>query len=134
MHMQTKDDGTWHISSISGLNPDGYSIKLLSEICKECVNSPTALTCVESECQQLCYHMYKCDDQCYDYSNGHICKHIHCVHSMRVGESSHNDITNYGPSGSESESCSAPLTYPEAKRDTPGIMVLITHTHKVYYL
>ena len=25
--------------------------------------------------------MYKCDEACYDYNNGHICRHIHCVHS-----------------------------------------------------
>ena len=24
--------------------------------------------------------MYKCD--CYDFSNGHICKHLHRVHTM----------------------------------------------------
>ena len=24
--------------------------------------------------------MYKCDPCCYDYNNGHICKHIHRVH------------------------------------------------------
>ncbi len=33
--------------------------------------------------------MYQCD-QCYDYSNGHICKHIHRVHSIR----SHPLFTN----------------------------------------
>ena len=26
--------------------------------------------------------MYKCDGTCYDYNNGHICKHIHRVHSL----------------------------------------------------
>ena len=26
--------------------------------------------------------MYKCDPSCYDYNNGHICKHVHKVHSV----------------------------------------------------
>ena len=26
--------------------------------------------------------MYKCDDKCYHFNNGHICKHIHRVHSL----------------------------------------------------
>ena len=33
------------------------------------------------ECEYLCYHMYQC--QCYDFKNGHICKHVHRVHSMK---------------------------------------------------
>ena len=26
----------------------------------------------------FCRHMYSCE--CYDYANGHICKHVHAVH------------------------------------------------------
>ena len=26
--------------------------------------------------------MYRCDSKCYSYNNGHICKHIHRVHSL----------------------------------------------------
>ena len=26
--------------------------------------------------------MYKCDTMCYDYTNGHVCKHIHRVHAI----------------------------------------------------
>ena len=26
--------------------------------------------------------MYKCDSRCYNYNNGHICKHIHCIHAF----------------------------------------------------
>ena len=37
--------------------------------------------CMMEECEYLCYHMYKC--QCYDFKNGHLCKHIHRVHSMK---------------------------------------------------
>ena len=28
--------------------------------------------------------MYKCDPKCYEYNNGHICKHIHRVHSLEM--------------------------------------------------
>lgn len=38
--------------------------------------------CTAPECTHLCPHMYECDSTCYEYNNGHICKHIHRVHSM----------------------------------------------------
>ena len=38
--------------------------------------------CLETECGGLCYHMYSCDLMCFTYNNGHICKHIHRVHSL----------------------------------------------------
>ena len=43
-----------------------------------------------SECKKLCYHMYECDQLCYDYTNGHLCKHIHRVDSIRLLET--NDL------------------------------------------
>ena len=33
--------------------------------------------------------MYKCDPLCYDYQNGHLCKHVHCVHALRMKTSTH---------------------------------------------
>lgn len=38
--------------------------------------------CKEPQCAFLCPHMYSCDSKCYDYNNGHVCKHIHRVHSV----------------------------------------------------
>ena len=38
--------------------------------------------CRAPECHFLCLHMYNCDSTCYDFNNGHICKHIHRVHSL----------------------------------------------------
>ena len=35
--------------------------------------------------------MYTCDDRCYDYGNGHICKHIHCVHSLQYHQEEGSD-------------------------------------------
>ena len=28
--------------------------------------------------------MYKCDSKCYEFNNGHICRHIHTVHSLAL--------------------------------------------------
>ena len=28
--------------------------------------------------------MYKCDSKCYEFNNGHICRHIHKVHSLAL--------------------------------------------------
>ena len=36
--------------------------------------------CRKTECSFLCPHMYTCS--CYDYNNGHVCKHIHRVHYL----------------------------------------------------
>ena len=46
-----------------------------------CVATQASL-CLQQECQFLCRHMYHCDPTCYDYSNGHICKHIHRIHTV----------------------------------------------------
>ena len=51
----------------------------------------------------LCRHMYTCDDRCYDYGNGHICKHIHCVHSLQQ---------YYDTSEAAPDHYSMPLFYP----------------------
>lgn len=38
--------------------------------------------CTAPECGFLCPHMYRCDPLCYEYNNGHVCKHIHRIHSL----------------------------------------------------
>ena len=56
--------------------------------CSVACESCTGPFCVSSECGKLCVHnMYKCDDSCYDYNNGHICKHIHRVQSLVLAKS-----------------------------------------------
>ena len=78
--------------------------------------------CKESECQHLCYHMYHCDNECYDYSNRHICKHIHCVHSMRLSLQADDHTENCTVTNpamqfsSETESESDPLEFAESIR------------------
>ena len=38
--------------------------------------------------------MYTCDEACYDYNNGHVCCHIHHIHSTQHGtqDTMSNDI------------------------------------------
>ena len=83
---QKKGEQSWLVESISGCNPDGYTVIYQHTTCPEC--SPQSqhdgVTCTAPECQFLCPHMYTCDKKCYDFNNGHICKHIHKVHSLVV--------------------------------------------------
>jgi len=53
------------------------------------------------ECGFLCCHMYKCDEQCYDYGNGHICKHIHCVHQSFIFPADDDDKAYAGSKSSK---------------------------------
>ena len=73
---------TWQLRSLSGTNPSGYTVTKVKENCTDCEGQPTL--CTAQECAFLCWHMYTCDKGCYDYNNGHVCKHIHRVHSINV--------------------------------------------------
>ena len=84
------------MKSQSGCNPEGYSISLVAAVCSECSvqqDRHDLTICKAPECQFLCVHMYKCDDACYDFNNGHLCKHIHRVHSLECT----NDINQPTP-------------------------------------
>ncbi len=79
------EDGSWIINSQSGCNLNGYRVEVISSTCSKCSASSHLQernVCLAAECQYLCPHMYKCDSSCYEYNNGHICKHIHRVHSL----------------------------------------------------
>ena len=68
---------------MSGCNPGGYSVKCIHSTCLECTPfSNDVNICKEPQCVFLCPHMYTCDGKCYDYNNGHVCKHVHRVHSL----------------------------------------------------
>lgn len=64
---------------MSGVKCGGYVVTKISDKCAENCFRPT---CTKAECGQLCMHMYTCDKAWYDFNNGHICKHIHRVHSI----------------------------------------------------
>ena len=58
-----KGEQEWHVESVSGCNPDGYTVVCKYTTCPEC--SPQSLhdgvTCTAPECQFLCPHMYTYD-------------------------------------------------------------------------
>ena len=135
---------TWQLPSLSGTNPSGYTVTLVKENCGDCEGQPTL--CTAQECGFVCWHMYKCDKACYDYNNGHVCKHIHRVHSMNVDK--HRKPTGADeptganePTGTDDTMELPPpsLTPPDAK-DIPDITYApsaakvpssgLTHTHK----
>ena len=64
---------------MSGVKCGGYVVTKIADKCAENCFGPT---CTKAECGQLCMHMYTCNKACYDFNNGHICKHIHRVHSI----------------------------------------------------
>ena len=86
---QNIDDNHWIVKSTSGLVTDGYTVSRKSVTCSECIASQDR--CKYPECRILCRHMYTCDDRCYDYGNGHICKHIHRVHSLQYHQQQGSD-------------------------------------------
>jgi hypothetical protein len=87
--MQKQKEGLWHVESQSGCNPEGYSVSLVLTTCPVCSSiqeiRQELVICRAPECHFLCLHMYKCDSTCYDFNNGHLCKHIHRVHSLEYG-------------------------------------------------
>ncbi|XP_062604065.1 uncharacterized protein LOC134265856, partial [Saccostrea cucullata] len=57
--------------------PENY---IIEAILSDCSQEHCYTKCKNLPCINLCYHMYKCS--CADYHNGHICKHIHKIHSL----------------------------------------------------
>ena len=120
--MQDLSSNKWHVPSTSDTNASGYIVTQVNNGCVECKDS--SLTCQRPECVFLCYHMYTCS--CYDFTNGHVCKHIHRVHSLyltrhnvplesTVCESSNEDqatpVSKLGDSGDQ------PTTAPSEAMD-----------------
>lgn len=72
----------------------GYTVEQVSDVCSKCIPGTTSIllpTCTKEECGFVCMHMYKCDPLCYDYTNGHICKHIHRIRSLHNATIDHVD-------------------------------------------
>ena len=92
-------------------------MKQINDSCIICSKESTHMTCTQEECKQLCYHMYIC---CYDYTNGHLCKHIHRVHSIRMQVQPNHSIStlNHGLRGRpDNDSDIDPLEFAESVRD-----------------
>lgn len=132
--MQAIDSSTWLVPSISGRQPNGYSVKQAMESCNTCTHE--SLMCTESECKKLCYHMYTCDPYCYEYTNGHICKHIHRVHSLKVQEcapyyqpDAHEFLNSHDKEDEEDSEMDDPLEFAENVRNpSTGTYSTCTYT------
>lgn len=78
--------------------------------------------CKEKECDVLCYHMYTCDHYCYDYMSGHICKHIHKVHSATILSSSSSCVEDMNDqNGNENVILDLQVDRQNLEGDTPNI-------------
>ena len=71
MNTRKQKKDTWHLHSDPGIITNGYTITKVIESCEEDFTS----VCTKSECQFLCWHMYTCDDACYDYNN--VCTYMY---------------------------------------------------------
>ena len=86
LYAQKISDTQWHIPSQSGNHFPGYTITKMASRCEEDVCEEKCTTCYG-----LCYHLYKCDPLCYDYVNGHLCKHLHSIHSLQSKSNDHDE-------------------------------------------
>lgn len=105
----------WSVKSASGQIPDGYLVVRKLSRCSQC--SSESVHCSATECDFLCLHMYECDSRCFDYTNGHICKHIHRVHSLGHESSTENSQANI------SHADDPFFHYPEPK-EAPGTCIV----------
>ena len=67
--------------------------------------------------------MYACDKACYDYHNGHVCKHIHRVHSKGKEEIAASVGMNLGSPSSQDDAPHAnspAITYTTPTARTPA--------------
>lgn len=110
------------MDSVSGRSPDGYEVLQILTECGECA-AESNIVCTKEECGFLCYHMYQCGSTCYDYGNGHICKHIHRVHSLANSDSfgacDESGVQDTPQIPSDDDSDYDPLTYTESIHDIP---------------
>ena len=101
-------EGVWNVQSQTGLSEDGYCVTKKSDTCSLSVCN---IRCTKPECGYMCRHMYSCE--CYDFANGHICKHVHAVH-IHVNTATaatdvdteiehHSDVLTCTPTTSEKE-------------------------------
>lgn len=75
-----KEDKINHYEIVSSDAKTQYLVNILSS---DCPNQPNCMPqCTEDECLYLCRHMITCT--CYDYQQGHLCKHTHKVKCLQV--------------------------------------------------
>lgn len=69
---------TWTVCSQTD-ERNQYTVQNLKEECSETNCTPS---CTAKECVYLCRHIFQCT--CYDYKNGHLCKHVHAVKALHT--------------------------------------------------
>ena len=63
---------------------DGKSTYVVTVLATQCCEQPNCVPqCTASECTYLCRHQISCT--CWDYSEGHLCKHCHKVRAVSSG-------------------------------------------------
>ena len=78
---QANNDGSWQVDSMSGIKVCGYTVTKVADKCVEDCSGPVCKR-VARVWPIVYTYVYKCDKACYDFNNGHLCKHIHRVHSL----------------------------------------------------
>ena len=104
----------WSVKSVSGQISDGYVVVKKFPTCSQCLSE--GAHCSATECVFLCLHMYECDSRCFDYTNGHICKHIHRVHSLTREREHENALT-------DTHLADDPLYFPVHPNQTQGTYI-----------
>ena len=104
----------WSVKSVSGQISDGYVVV------KSFLHVPNVYPKVHIaqllSVFFLCLHMYECDSRCFDYTNGHICKHIHRVHSLTRESEHENALT-------DTHLADDPLYFPVHPNQTQGTYI-----------
>ena len=85
--LQKISNTQWHIPSQSGNHIPGYTVTKISSEFHDATCQERCVTC-----NNLCRHLYQCDPLCYDYANGHVCKHLHRIHSLSGDTSSEGNM------------------------------------------
>ena len=69
--------------------------------------------------------MYTCE--CYDYANGHLCKHVHAVHS-------HTTVPPTDPTSVSTSTTSTLITQAEKENGPPGMITAFVYMYKYMYV
>ena len=128
---------------MGGTNASGYVVTKEMGSCKKCTDSDV---CKKDECRFVCRHMYTCT--CYEYNNGHICKHVHRIHSLYLTSHS-NPVGNDSIDGNginQPQMSSSNSSDDNTSEDhIPGVTIItksehsgnageVTHRHLQFYL
>lgn len=94
--MQEHEEGKYEVKS-----SDGVSTYVVTICGIQCSHKTSCIPqCTASECQYLCRHMISCT--CWDYQEGHLCKHCHKIKAMNNPAGSGNTQQDQSGAGDSS--------------------------------